>query len=141
MPSGDADEELQGISVTASTHQDTPTEDSDSRRWKAVCPLDTLADDGSVHVDVAGYAVCLARSRGTVHALLDVCSHGQVALSDGDVEDGYIECWLHGSRFSLDTGVPTGPPATQPVPVYPVRVVGDRIEISLPAAPDDPAPC
>lgn len=127
--------------MTTPPHPDTPTDRADGRRWQAACPLDTLADDGPVHVDVAGYPVCLARSRGTVHALLDVCSHGQVALSDGDVEDGYVECWLHGSRFSLDTGVPTAPPATQPVPVYPVRVVGGRIEVSLPPAPGDPAPC
>ena len=33
-----------------------------------------------------------------------------------------IECWLHGSRFDLRTGKPTGLPATEPVPVYPVEV-------------------
>jgi len=68
-----------------------------------------------------------------VHALLDECSHGQVALSDGDVEDGFVECWLHGSRFDLLTGKPTGPPATVPVPIYPVRITGGVIEVALPA--------
>ncbi len=68
-----------------------------------------------------------------MHALLDECSHGQVALSDGDVEDGFVECWLHGSRFDLLTGKPTGPPATAPVPIYPVRITGGVIEVALPA--------
>ncbi len=38
-----------------------------------------------------------------------------------------IECWLHGSRFDLRTGKPTGLPATEPVPVYPVTVQGDDV--------------
>jgi len=103
-------------------------------RWVPVCPLIELADDSAMHVDLDGYPLCVTRSLGTVHALLDECSHGQVALSDGDVEDGYVECWLHGSRFDLTTGVPTGPPATTPVRVYPTRISGGSIEVALPAS-------
>jgi 3-phenylpropionate/trans-cinnamate dioxygenase ferredoxin subunit len=103
--------------------------------WVAAGRLDQLGDDTAVHADLAGYPVCLARSHGLVHALLDVCSHGQVALSDGDVEEGQVECWRHGSRFELATGVPTGPPATRPVPVYSVRVVEGGIEVAVPAIP------
>jgi 3-phenylpropionate/trans-cinnamate dioxygenase ferredoxin subunit len=54
-----------------------------------------------------------------------------VPLSDGDVEDCTVECWLHGSRFDLRTGKPTGLPATVPVPVYAVRVEGDDVLVSL----------
>lgn len=49
-------------------------------------------DDSAVHADLAGHPVCLAGSGRVVHALLDECSHGQVALSEGDVEDGFVEC-------------------------------------------------
>ena len=102
-------------------------------RWVLACPLAELADNSAVHLDLDGHPVCLARSLGAVHALLDECSHEQVALSDGDVEDGYVECWLHGSRFDLTTGVPTGPPATAAVPVYPTRISGGDVEVALPA--------
>ncbi len=78
--------------------------------WVSAGRVDQLGDDTAVHLDLAGYPVCLARSQGLVYALLDVCSHGQVALSDGDVEGGQVECWLHGSRFERATGVPTGAP-------------------------------
>lgn len=101
-------------------------------RWVPACRLDQLPDEGALHVDAAGHPVCLARSRGLIHALLDECSHGQVALSDGDVADGTVECWLHGSRFDLTTGRPTGPPATRPVPVYPTRVADGAVHIGLP---------
>lgn len=110
-----------------------------SPRWLPAGALAELADNSAVHTDLAGYPVCLARSGGVVHALLDECSHGQVALSDGDVEDGFVECWLHGSRFDLLTGTPTGPPATEPVPVYQVRIADGVIEVAMPA-PDQPRP-
>ena len=54
-----------------------------------------------------------------VFAIEDECCHAAVALSEGDVDGCTIECWMHGSRFDLRTGKPTGPPATEPVPVFP----------------------
>ena len=52
-----------------------------------------------------------------------------MALSEGDVADCQIECWLHGSRFDLRTGKPTGLPATEPVAVFPVEVRDDGIYV------------
>lgn len=107
-----------------------PGEDG-TPRWIRAVSLSDLPDEGAIHLDLHGVPLCLARSEGTVHALLDECSHGQVALSEGDVADGVVECWLHGSCFDLVTGVPTGPPAIVPVPVYPVRIVANEVEIAL----------
>ena len=55
-------------------------------------------------------------------AIQDLCSHAAVALSEGEVADCTVECWLHGSRFDLRTGKPIGPPATEPVATFPVEV-------------------
>jgi 3-phenylpropionate/trans-cinnamate dioxygenase ferredoxin subunit len=54
-----------------------------------------------------------------------------VPLSEGDVENGTVECWMHGSRFDLRTGEPTGLPATEPVQVFPVRVDGDDVYVAV----------
>lgn len=104
--------------------------------WVKLDVARTLDDESAVHVDIGGYRICVARSLGEVHALHDECSHGQVPLSEGDVESGYVECWMHGSRFDLSTGAPTGPPATEPVAIYPVRINGDQIEVRLPVSED-----
>jgi len=93
--------------------------------------LSELAEDTAIRVELAGRPVCLARSGGEVFAIADVCSHADVALSEGDVEDGKIECWLHGSLFDLRTGEPTGLPATRPVPTYPVTVEGDDVLVQM----------
>ena len=68
---------------------------------------------------------------GELHAISDICSHGQVSLSDGDVDGCTIECWLHGSTFDLRTGAPLALPATRPVPVYPVSVDGERVLVDI----------
>ena len=99
-----------------------------------VCTMSDLADDTALTVDVGDIPVCIVRSQGEVMALLDECSHAEVALSDGDVEAGTVECWLHGSRFDLATGVPTGLPANRPVPTYPVRVDGETVLVDLKSA-------
>ncbi len=92
----------------------------------AVCKLADVPVAGSLGVIVDGTPVAVVRdSDGGLHAIRDICSHADVALSEGEVDGCTIECWLHGSRFDLRTGQPSGPPATVPVPVYAVQVEGD----------------
>ena len=93
--------------------------------------LADIPEEGAIRVELAGKPVCLARSGGQVYALSDVCSHADVALSEGDVEGGQIECWLHGSMFDLATGAPTGLPAVKPVPTYPVTIEGDDVLVQM----------
>jgi 3-phenylpropionate/trans-cinnamate dioxygenase ferredoxin component len=95
------------------------------------CSLSDLADDTALRVELAGRPVCIARSGGEVFAISDVCSHADVSLSEGEVEDGHVECWLHGSMFDLRTGKPTGLPATRPVPTFPVTVEGDDVLVQM----------
>ena len=60
-----------------------------------------------------------------VFAISDICSHADVSLSEGEVIDCTIECWLHGSQFNLRTGAPLSPPAIFAVPTYEVRLVNE----------------
>lgn len=87
-----------------------------------VCPVTALPAEGAIEVKVEGRAVAVVRSGGRVYAIDDRCSHAEVSLAEGEVYDGTIECWLHGSCFDLRTGEPTNPPATRPVDTYQVRV-------------------
>ena len=96
-----------------------------------VASLAELEDDAAVRVEVGGKPVCLARSDGEVFAVGDLCSHADVSLSEGDVEDGTVECWLHGAAFDLATGEPLGLPATQPLPTYAVTVEGDDVLVEM----------
>jgi 3-phenylpropionate/trans-cinnamate dioxygenase ferredoxin subunit len=100
-----------------------------------VCTLAELEEDTPRRVEVNGVPVSVVLTEGEVFAIYDVCSHANVSLSEGEVEDCQIECWLHGSTFDLRTGKPSGPPATRPVPVYPVKIVGDDVLVSVTQEP------
>ena len=85
-----------------------------------VCALDELAPGTARKVDLAGVPVAIVRIGDKVYAIGDTCSHGAVSLSEGEVlvDECEIECWKHGSAFSLTTGEPSTLPATVAVPVF-----------------------
>ena len=92
--------------------------------FQEVCRLSDLKDSMPVQFTVDGTAIAVVRVAHEVFAVNDTCTHGQVSLAEGEVDDCTLECWLHGSRFDLRTGAPTGLPATQPIAVYEVRLEG-----------------
>lgn len=93
--------------------------------FESVCALDDLSVGSASRRTVGGVTMAVVRTEDTVYAVNDRCSHADVSLAEGDVEGCTLECWLHGSAFDLVTGQPLSPPATIPIPTYPVRVVGD----------------
>ncbi|MGH9068445.1 MAG: non-heme iron oxygenase ferredoxin subunit [Acidimicrobiales bacterium] len=100
----------------------------------ALCKADELASGEARRFDVAGHRVALVRIGDDFYAIGDRCSHANYSLSEGEVyaEDREIECWKHGSRFSLETGEALLLPATKPVPVYQVTLEDDLVTVSLP---------
>jgi 3-phenylpropionate/trans-cinnamate dioxygenase ferredoxin subunit len=99
---------------------------------KRACAVDELPEAGAIQVIIDGDAYAIVRDEeGGIHALEDRCTHAEVALSEGEVEDCSIECWLHGSRFDLTTGAPLELPAVTPVRVYAVTVEGGEVFVDL----------
>lgn len=98
-----------------------------------------ITEDVPLGVSVEDHDLVLVKQAGEVYALRDECSHAQVLLSQGDVGEHCIECYYHGSRFDLSTGEALNLPATDPVPVYPVRVDGDDVlvDVDSPSIPEE----
>ena len=95
-----------------------------------VCAVADLAPNAAMKVFVDDKPIALViDSAGIVHALGDTCTHGDISLSEGFVEDDTLECWAHGSKFELTTGKPLTLPAYQPVPVYPVTIVNGDVYV------------
>jgi 3-phenylpropionate/trans-cinnamate dioxygenase ferredoxin component len=99
--------------------------------FQRACALADVPEQGAVYAEIDGLPVSVVRSDGELYAIEDTCSHEEVSLSEGEVEDGEIECWLHGSRFDLATGRPTSLPATRPIAVYPVKIDGDDVFVDV----------
>ena len=101
------------------------------------CAVSEVSDGSVLAVTVDGVEVAVVRDGEDFYAIRDECSHAAIALSEGDVEGCEIECWLHGSRFDLRSGKPTGLPATEPVAVYPITVEGDDVLVDVHAPLND----
>ena len=102
--------------------------------FQRACAASEVASGSALATDLeaaTGNTVAVVRDGDDWYAVDDECSHASIPLSEGDVEGCEVECWLHGSRFDLRTGKPTGPPATEPVPIYSVEVRDGDIYVNL----------
>ena len=95
-----------------------------------ICSVDDLTPNEAVRVVIDGVAIALVKdSAGECHAIGDTCTHGDISLAEGFVEDDTLECWAHGSKFSLASGKPLTLPAFEPVPVYELTIVDGEVYI------------
>jgi 3-phenylpropionate/trans-cinnamate dioxygenase ferredoxin subunit len=108
--------------------------------FERACSVAEVRPDEALPVTVGGYDVAVARDGDELFAVQDLCTHAAVALSEGEVADCQIECWLHGSRFDLRTGKPTGLPATEPVAVFAVEIRGDEVFVDVDTTVNDVRP-
>jgi len=92
--------------------------------------FDSLIDGKPVQVDLAGKKVCVARIGDEVFAVSDLCTHADAMLSEGEISNGRIECWLHGAEFDLRTGEAVTPPAVAPLETFVVSRDGNTVFIS-----------
>ena len=92
--------------------------------------FESLVDGKPVKIDLNGTPVCVTRIGDVVFAIADTCSHSEASLSEGEVSNFKIECWLHGAEFDLRTGEVATPPASIPVETFEVKRNGDELTIS-----------
>ena len=90
-----------------------------------------LKDRKPVKVSINGEDLCLTRIGNEVFAISDMCTHSEASLSEGDVTDFKIECWLHGAEFDLRTGQALTLPANIAVKTYPVSIVDDVVQVQF----------
>jgi 3-phenylpropionate/trans-cinnamate dioxygenase ferredoxin subunit len=89
-----------------------------------------LVDGKPQKISLGEKDVCVARIGEEVFAVADTCTHSDASLSEGDVSNYKIECWLHGAEFDLRTGEAITPPAVQALETFEVRRDGDTVTIS-----------
>lgn len=100
-----------------------------SPEFEAVASVSEVPEGTALQrVRSGGDAVCLVRFNGEISALSDICTHQHFSMSLGDVlGDGTLQCAWHGARYDCRTGEVKQDPATAPLPVFQVRLEGDKI--------------
>ena len=102
-------------------------------RDEVLCRLDELASGEARRFEVGRHQLCVVRIGDEVYVIGDRCSHADYSLSEGEIyaDEREIECWKHGSTFSLETGEPQSLPATQSVPTYRVHIDDGNVVVAL----------
>ncbi len=100
--------------------------------WVRVAHVDECRGDGCLQKVLSDErSIVLARWGGEIFALEDCCSHEDYPLSEGEVEDGDVECILHGARFDLRTGKAVRLPAIRPVRTFAVEIRGEEVFVEV----------
>jgi nitrite reductase/ring-hydroxylating ferredoxin subunit len=100
-------------------------------KWVNVATRSALAEGAMLGVEVGDLQIALYNVDGEIYATDNVCTHAFAVLTDGFLDGDIIECPLHGGCFKVKTGEGQGAPITEDIKTYPVRIVGDAIEVQV----------
>jgi nitrite reductase/ring-hydroxylating ferredoxin subunit len=100
--------------------------------WVTVARTEDLTDGEMIGATLGGQELLVANVGGQYRAMSAVCTHEGGPLADGDLYGSIVSCPWHGSEFDLETGEVVTPPASEPEPVYEVRIEGDEIQVARP---------
>jgi 3-phenylpropionate/trans-cinnamate dioxygenase ferredoxin subunit len=106
--------------------------EEDQIEYVTVASVDELAEGERLIFEIGELPIALFKLGGGYYALADLCSHDDGPVAEGEVEGLEIVCPRHGARFDMETGEALTLPAVVDIPAYPVRVVGDDIQIGIP---------
>jgi len=88
-------------------------------------------EEGQVKVvRVGDVPIGLTKVEGEFFAFVDICTHDDGPVAEGELDEYIIECPRHGAKFDIRTGRVKQLPAVTPIPVYAVKVEGDTVLVS-----------
>jgi naphthalene 1,2-dioxygenase ferredoxin component len=104
----------------------------DRSAWREVGALDALFAGRACHgVTIDGRRIGLFLVDGEVHAIDDICTHGNALLSEGELEGHEIECPLHAGLFDVRNGRAMCSPLTRDVTVHEARIEAGTVFVRV----------
>ena len=99
--------------------------------WIDVCSTDDIEENGMYEFQHNERRIVVYRLEDGLFATDNVCTHEFALLSEGWLENGTIECPLHGAVFDVKTGQVERGPADCALKTYPVMTEGTRVLCSI----------
>jgi 3-phenylpropionate/trans-cinnamate dioxygenase ferredoxin subunit len=106
--------------------------EQDSVEYYRIAGLNELGSGEQLYVEIGDLELVVFRIADEIFAIGDVCSHDGAPLGEGELEGYEVICPRHGARFDVRSGQATDLPAVVDIPAYPVRVIGEQIEVGIP---------
>lgn len=101
--------------------------------WRAVAKVAEVPRNDVIAVSVDGLELVVGRDGHRYFATQRRCLHRGGDLAEGIVSRGHLICPVHAWRFSTETGcvAQASESSEYCLATYPVRVVGDAIEVDV----------
>lgn len=97
----------------------------------AVLPLADVPASGCKAVMVDDIDVLVVRTAVGLFAVENMCSHAYAKLDEGRVRGVHIFCPLHGLRFDLRDGKPSGKLTDKPIKAFHLEIAGDQVMVDV----------
>lgn len=97
-----------------------------------IAALSAVPEGEARGFEVEGEEIVLCNVDGEIYALQGMCTHEDLPLDGGEVEDGVLTCEWHGAAFDVCSGAARTLPATRALRTFETRVEGGRIHVVLP---------
>jgi len=94
--------------------------------------VNELREGQRLFIEIDETPIVILNIAGKYFAVADVCSHDDGPVGEGNIEGFEMICPRHGARFDIRSGRALALPAFVDIPAYPVRMVGDQIEVGIP---------
>jgi methylamine---glutamate N-methyltransferase subunit C len=107
-------------------------------QFRRVASASALVHGDIVPIEVDGVAMILYKVRDRFFAAQRRCPHQGYDLTDGLVTGDSLLCGVHGWRFDAASGAHDSSPTC--LVTYPVRIVGDDVEVAAAPLPRPLAP-
>src|SRR5262245_57631474 len=98
--------------------------------FRTACKVSEVKEGEAKAIAIGNKIIALFRVQDRFFAIDDVCPHMGASLSEGEVEAGVVTCPWHAWRFRLADGAWADNPRLK-TGSYPVRVVGDDVQIQV----------
>ncbi len=99
--------------------------------WVTITTTHAIAAGECKGFNINNTPIAIINHHGEWFAFEDDCTHAGFPLSEGCVENTAVVCPLHGAKFCFKTGAVLEGPAYEALITYPVRVVGDEIQVEI----------
>jgi len=108
-------------------------------KYIRVCGVNEVPLQTAKMFMIEGKPIAVFNLNGRFYATDDACPHEGGPLSDGCIEGETITCPWHGAMFHIingktlepPAGEKMGPPVDRGIICYPVRIVGQGVEIEV----------
>ncbi|MGH8289230.1 MAG: Rieske (2Fe-2S) protein [Steroidobacteraceae bacterium] len=96
-----------------------------------IAHISDVRKGGVLEINLGSRNILLCHTREGWFAVDNICTHAYARLSEGRLRKTRLICPLHGGAFDCRSGAALGPPAVVPLKTYPVRVIGEEVQIAF----------